>query len=261
VLYTDYAYPFEIASVILLVAIIAAVMLTLRKRKENKAMHPSDQIAVKAKDRMRLVKMAPEVELPAGQGGGTGMISLSHYLILAAILFAISVVGIFLNRKNLIVLLMAIELMLLAVNINFVAFSHYLNDLSPASSSFSSSSSWQPPSRASAWPSWWCCSATCLDRCRRPRQPEGLSGYPGMKTLYLLVPLAPLAGAILAGFFGKILGRAGAHSVTILGVAISFVLSVHDLPGRAGRHTFNGAVYTWMESGGLKLEVGFLIDR
>ena len=64
-LYTDYAYPFEIASVILLVAIIAAVMLTLRRRKDTKAMHPSDQIAVKAKDRMRIVKMAPEVELPA----------------------------------------------------------------------------------------------------------------------------------------------------------------------------------------------------
>ncbi|MBI1906343.1 MAG: NADH-quinone oxidoreductase subunit NuoK [Rhodocyclales bacterium] len=56
-------------------------------------------------------------------------LSLSHYLILGAILFAISVVGIFLNRKNLIVLLMAIELMLLAVNLNFVAFSHYLGDL------------------------------------------------------------------------------------------------------------------------------------
>ncbi|MBL8492048.1 MAG: NADH-quinone oxidoreductase subunit NuoK [Rhodocyclaceae bacterium] len=55
-------------------------------------------------------------------------ISLSHYLILGAILFAIGIVGIFLNRKNLIVLLMAIELILLAVNINFVAFSHYLND-------------------------------------------------------------------------------------------------------------------------------------
>jgi NADH-quinone oxidoreductase subunit J len=69
VLYTDYAYPFEIASVILLVAIIAAVMLTLRRRKDNKAMHSSDQIAVKSKDRMRLVKMAPEVELPATNKG------------------------------------------------------------------------------------------------------------------------------------------------------------------------------------------------
>ncbi|MGE5450817.1 MAG: NADH-quinone oxidoreductase subunit NuoK [Acidobacteriota bacterium] len=56
-------------------------------------------------------------------------ISLGHYLSLGGILFAMSVVGIFLNRKNLIVLLMAIELMLLAVNLNFVAFSHYLGDM------------------------------------------------------------------------------------------------------------------------------------
>ncbi|ALU88856.1 NADH-quinone oxidoreductase subunit K [Herbaspirillum rubrisubalbicans] len=55
-------------------------------------------------------------------------ITLSHYLIIGAILFAISIVGIFLNRKNIIVLLMAIELMLLAVNMNFIAFSHYLGD-------------------------------------------------------------------------------------------------------------------------------------
>ena len=56
------------------------------------------------------------------------MISLSHYLILGGLLFALSVVGIFLNRKNIIILLMAIELMLLAVNTNFIAFSHYLGD-------------------------------------------------------------------------------------------------------------------------------------
>jgi len=56
------------------------------------------------------------------------MISLSHYLILGGLLFALSVMGIFLNRKNVIILLMAIELMLLAVNMNFVAFSHYLGD-------------------------------------------------------------------------------------------------------------------------------------
>lgn len=55
-------------------------------------------------------------------------ISLSHYLILGAVLFSISVIGIFLNRKNIIVLLMAIELMLLAVNLNFIAFSHFLGD-------------------------------------------------------------------------------------------------------------------------------------
>ena len=58
------------------------------------------------------------------------MITLNHYLILAAILFSLSVAGIIINRKNLIVLLMCIELMLLAVNINFVAFSRFLGDAS-----------------------------------------------------------------------------------------------------------------------------------
>ncbi len=56
-------------------------------------------------------------------------LTLAHFLTLGAILFALSVVGIFLNRKNIIVLLMAIELMLLAINMNFVAFSHYLGDM------------------------------------------------------------------------------------------------------------------------------------
>ena len=54
---------------------------------------------------------------------------LSHYLVLAAILFSISIAGIVINRKNVIILLMSIELMLLAVNLNFIAFSHYLDDL------------------------------------------------------------------------------------------------------------------------------------
>ena len=57
------------------------------------------------------------------------MIPLEHYLTLGAILFAISVVGIFLNRKNLVILLMSIELLLLAVNTNFIAFSHFLGDI------------------------------------------------------------------------------------------------------------------------------------
>ena len=56
-------------------------------------------------------------------------LTLGHFLTLGAMLFALSVVGIFMNRRNLIVLLMAIELMLLAVNMNFIAFSHYLNDI------------------------------------------------------------------------------------------------------------------------------------
>ncbi|MCC6202340.1 MAG: NADH-quinone oxidoreductase subunit NuoK [Gammaproteobacteria bacterium] len=57
------------------------------------------------------------------------MITLSHYLLVGAVLFCISVAGIFINRKNMIVLLMCIELMLLAVNINFIAFSHFLQDI------------------------------------------------------------------------------------------------------------------------------------
>jgi len=57
------------------------------------------------------------------------LLSLSHFLVLGAVLFAISIVGIFLNRKNVIILLMAIELMLLAVNMNFIAFSYYLGDI------------------------------------------------------------------------------------------------------------------------------------
>lgn len=56
-------------------------------------------------------------------------LTLTHFLILGAILFAISIIGIFMNRKNIIVLLMAIELMLLAVNMNFIAFSYYLGDV------------------------------------------------------------------------------------------------------------------------------------
>jgi len=58
------------------------------------------------------------------------MIGLSHYLIVAACLFSLGVIGLFLNRKNVITILMCIELILLAVNINFVAFSHYLQDIS-----------------------------------------------------------------------------------------------------------------------------------
>ncbi|ENO93514.1 proton-translocating NADH-quinone oxidoreductase subunit L [Thauera sp. 28] len=81
-----------------------------------------------------------------------------------------------------------------------------------------------------------------------------------MQTLYLLVPLAPLAGAILAGLFGKQIGRAGSHIVTILGVAVAFVASVVIYQDVGAGNTFNGTVYTWMVSGGISFEVGFLID-
>jgi NADH-quinone oxidoreductase subunit L len=82
-----------------------------------------------------------------------------------------------------------------------------------------------------------------------------------MKSLYLLVPLAPLAGAILAGLFGRALGRAGAHTVTILGVLASFIASCWIFADVLQGNTFNGSVYTWLTSGGVRLEIGFLIDR
>jgi NADH-quinone oxidoreductase subunit L len=82
-----------------------------------------------------------------------------------------------------------------------------------------------------------------------------------MKAIYLLVPLAPLLGAIIAGLCGKRIGRAGAHSVTILGVFISFVCSVVVLVDALHGTTFNGSVYTWATSGGTRFEIGFLIDN
>ena len=83
-----------------------------------------------------------------------------------------------------------------------------------------------------------------------------------MEQTLLAIVLAPLAAAIVAGLFGRVVGRAGAHTVTILGVAISFGLSAKvfwELLG--GAPAFDGPVYTWLVSDGLRMEIGFLIDR
>jgi len=82
-----------------------------------------------------------------------------------------------------------------------------------------------------------------------------------MKTLYLLVPFAPLAGAIIAGLFGRALGRAGAHWVTILSVLASFICSVVVFMDVLNGNSFNGTVYTFLASGEARFEIGFLIDR
>jgi NADH-quinone oxidoreductase subunit L len=82
-----------------------------------------------------------------------------------------------------------------------------------------------------------------------------------MQTLYLTVPLAPLAGALVAGLFGKAIGRTGSHLVTIAGVLVAFVCSLLIFQDVLAGHTFNGTIYTWLTSGNLNLEVGFLIDR
>jgi NADH-quinone oxidoreductase subunit L len=82
-----------------------------------------------------------------------------------------------------------------------------------------------------------------------------------MQSWYLLVPLAPLFGSIIAGLFGKAIGRAGAHWLTIAGVATSFLVSLYILSDVLAGNTFNGPLYTWMTVGDIKFEVGFLIDQ
>jgi len=84
-----------------------------------------------------------------------------------------------------------------------------------------------------------------------------------MQSIYLTIALAPLIAAIAAGIFGRLIGRVGAHTVTILGVALSCALScyvLYEILAR-GMAVYDGPVYTWLVSDGLKIEVGFLIDR
>ncbi|MDQ5916222.1 MAG: NADH-quinone oxidoreductase subunit [Pseudomonadota bacterium] len=81
-----------------------------------------------------------------------------------------------------------------------------------------------------------------------------------MKSLYLLVPMAPLVGAIIAGLFCRIIPRWVAHTATIAGVAIAFIASIFIFKDVMAGNTFNGPVYQWLSSGTYKFEVGFLID-
>ena len=151
------------------------------------------------------------------------MISLSHYLVLGAILFAISVVGIFLNRKNVIILLMAIELMLLAVNMNFVAFSHYLDDTAGQIFVFfiltvaAAESAIGLAILVVLFRNLSTINVEDLDSSRLDVKGSARdaasrhSHRPMHETLYLIVPLAPLAGALIAGLLGWLIGRRAAH--------------------------------------------------
>src|ERR1022692_580307 len=84
-----------------------------------------------------------------------------------------------------------------------------------------------------------------------------------MEQIYLTIALAPLVASIVAGLGGRIVGRTGAHTIAIAGVALSFALSVYVLEKMLfeGMANYNGSVYTWLVSDGLKLEIGFLIDH
>ncbi|MEI6548543.1 MAG: NADH-quinone oxidoreductase subunit L, partial [Burkholderiales bacterium] len=81
-----------------------------------------------------------------------------------------------------------------------------------------------------------------------------------MKTAYLLVPFAPLVGAMIAGFFGRTIGRTASHVVTIAGVLISLLTSLTILRDVMAGEYFNGTLYSWALVDGVKFEVGFLID-
>ncbi len=85
--------------------------------------------------------------------------------------------------------------------------------------------------------------------------------FENMQVIYLAIPLASLITAIIAGLFGWKIGRTGAHTITIAGVAIAFVLSLVVFQDVSNGNTYNGTVYIWGESGGFPFEVGFLIDK
>src|SRR4249920_1578933 len=80
------------------------------------------------------------------------------------------------------------------------------------------------------------------------------------QNMLLAVPLAPLIGAIAAGLFGKTIGRRGAHWITCLGVAVALAISVQTLLAVVDGARFNATIYEWMQVGGLKMEIGFLVD-
>ncbi len=122
VLYTDYVYYFQAAGVVLLVAMVGRDRADLAPPRAGQAAGHGRAGAADPRGRHRGRQGAA--------GTGTDMtIGLGHYLAVAAILFTLGILGIFINRKNVIVILMSIELILLAVNINLVAFSAHLGDL------------------------------------------------------------------------------------------------------------------------------------
>ena len=82
-----------------------------------------------------------------------------------------------------------------------------------------------------------------------------------MQLLYLVIPLAPLAGALVAGLFGQVTGRRGAHGVTIAGMLVSTAAAAAVFADVLNGNTYDGPMYTWLVSGDVVFEIGFLIDR
>src|SRR6185312_1978045 len=116
-----------------------------------------------------------------------------------------------------------------------------------------------PPSRRSASRSSCCCSATSA-RSTSTTSTSSRADAMAMTTLYLVVPLAPLVASVIVGLWGPMLGRRVSHSLCIAGVALAMVASIVIARDVAAGHLFNGDIYTWLQSGNLKLTIGFLID-
>ena len=148
------------------------------------------------------------------------MIGLAHYLTVAAILFTIGVLGIFLNRRNIILMLMAIELILLAVNINLVAFSAYLGDLHGAGVRDVRADRRRRRGRDRARHPGHLLPPPRLDRGRRRRPDARL-----MDISLQLIVFLPLLAAIVAGLGGRVIGNIAAKVVTTGALLIGAVLS------------------------------------
>ena len=179
-----------------------------------------------------------------------GPVTLGHYLSLGAILFALSVIGIFLNRKNLIVLLMAIELMLLAVNLNFVAFSYYLGDMAGQVFVFFILTVAAAESAIGLAILVVLFRNPLDDRRRRARHAEGLSdgsqplasaAHSSCRWRRWSAPSSPACSASRSA-------ARGAHTVTILGVASSrsLISAWCCTPSSSTARASTRTVYEWM---------------
>ncbi len=203
-LYTEHVYFFQAAGMILLVAMIGAIVLTLRHKPGVKRQDISEQNA-----RTREDSDARSARSPRGRAcEERAMIGLGHYLTVAAILFTIGIFGIFLNRKNVIVILMSVELILLAVNINLVAFSSFLGDLTGQVFALfvltvaAAEAAIGLAILVIVFPQ------PRLHRGRRHQYDEGLSG------MYTAIVFLPLLGFLIAGLFGRQIGARASEIVT-----------------------------------------------
>ncbi len=243
VLYTQYLYFFQAAGFVLLTAMIGAIVLTLRhktgvKRQNIAAQNVRPHVSVTLqRSSARIVERSIQHSARSAASRTPGPVvrrrtclcrrndasrsASRHFLVVAAILFTLGIAGIILNRKNIIVILMSVELILLAVNLNLVAFSAFLHDLTGPgvrpvrADGRGGRVGHRPghPGRLLPQPRH--------HRGRRHQHDEGLNAWP----MYQLIVFLPLLGFLVAGLFGRQLGARPAELVTTVLVGVSALLS------------------------------------